>query len=269
MVGGANDVSHAVVVSAAGALCGAWLARRWGGRVSPRFVAAVGCVLGAAAVTGGFAFYLLMGCHGVLERGALCVAVSVGAWALAASASAGFGDFTRGRSNSDHRARRRPARLAAVQSPFGDRLAYGLALALCAALACGFATADTSAQFRLAALIAACGLAGALGVRMIVDARFAATSRAPASGWRAVVARAGNGSFTCASLAGIPDELLVAACGGETFDAACLIPRDADHGNARDGSRHDAGSRRRRGRYGTAEMAAALKPRRAAGIHSQ
>ena len=269
LLSGANDVSHAVVVTAAGALCGAWLARRWGGQASPRFVAAVGCMLGAAAVAGGFALYLLMGCDGVLERGALYVAVSVGAWALAASASAGFVDFTRGRSEGDHRARRRPARFAAAQSAFDDRLAYGPALALCAALACGFAAAGTSAQFRLAALIAACGLASALGVRMMADARFAATSRARATGWRAVVARACGGSFARTGLAGIPDELLVVACGGETFDAASLIPVGADYGTARDGSRHGAGSRRRRGRFGATEMAAALKPRRAGGTHSQ
>lgn len=255
MLFGATGATHAVILTAAGALCGAWLARRWDQPAPPRFVAAAGCALGAAVVAGGFALHLLMPCHGVLERGALYVAVSLGAWALAASASVCVVDFRRGDGDRGHRARRRPARFAATRSAFDDRITYGLALTLCAALAYGFVAAGTTAQFRLAALIAACGLACALGVRMMTGARLAAANRVPAAGWRAVVARAGAGSLTHANLVGIPDELLVAACGGETFDAACLLPFGIDD-NGRDGSRYDAWlpamPRRRRGRYGNA-----------------
>jgi hypothetical protein len=253
ILAGAADVAHAAAATAAGTLAGAWLARRYGLPVGPRFVATAGCAFGAAAVAGGFAFDLLMPRQGVLERGALYVAVSLGAWVLAASASAWFVEFTRGAG----RARRRPREMpfARASAAFDDRLAYGLALTLCVALACGFVAAETSAQFRLSALVAACGLMSALGVRMMTGARFAAPRRAfaDAAPTVTVAARADAGFFASATLSKIPEASLVAACSGETFDAACLLAPDAAAGG-RDGLHAGAPPpamrRRRRGRYG-------------------
>lgn len=235
LVSGAGQPAHAIAMTAVGALGGSWLVGRFGQRVQPRFVAATGCVLGFTAVAGGFAAHLLMPRHGVFERGVLYVAVSLGAWMFAASASAWFFGFT----HDSKRPRHRTARPA-----FDDRIAYGAALTLCAALACGFVAPGASAQLRPAALIASCALASALGVRMMIDARLAASrSRLSAVGARALVARPAP-----ISLLGIPDELLVAACGGETFDAACLFPPGVDDG-AHDGAWLPAWRRRRRGRY--------------------
>jgi len=250
VVAGTVHGMHAVSTIAAGALFGAWLARR---RIHPlrsRLVATAGCAIGAAAVAGGFALHLLTPRAGMPERGALYVAVSLGAWMLAASASAWFIDLT----HEGLRARRRTARFASVASTVDDWTTCGFAVALCIALAYGFVAADTSAPCRLAALIAASGLASALGVRMMTGARTAAASRRPpAAGWRAPVARADAPPVPRVSLAGIPDELLVAACGGETFDAACLLPfaRDdfAHAATAAYGGGASSLPRRQRGRY--------------------
>jgi hypothetical protein len=249
---GAAGSLHAVVPAAAGAVCGAWLARRYGRIVRPRFVSMAGCALGAATVAGGFAAHLLMPRLAVLERGALFVAVSLGAWMLAASVSVWFAEFAHHDGGTP--ARRRQALLAtAAQSAFDDRITYGLALTLCAALAYGFMAADTSAPLRLAALVAASGLTAVLGVRTMVTGR---PSRAPVAAPHpcAVAARTEAGSPARLNLVSIPDEWLVAACGGETFDAACLFPFGAA-GGARDGSHYSALPRRQRGRYGHAARA--------------
>jgi len=249
-----TGAAHAIAVAAAGVLCGAWLARRYRRPARPQLIAVAGCVAGAAVVAGGFAAHLLRPQHGVLERGALDVAVSLGAWMLAASACAAFVEFTRERRGK--RARRHTAHLAAAQPAFGERTVHGLAITLCVALAYGFAAAGASAQFRLAALIASCGLAAALGVRVMAGG-FAATRAAPVARWRAVGVRPGHDrSDARVDLLGIPDELLVAACGGETFDAACLFPPGADGHNGRGGPRDEVPAptlpRRQRDRYGSA-----------------
>jgi len=178
---------HAAAVVLAGASVGAWFARRFS-HANPKVVVAIGIAAGAAAVVAGFAIHLSTPRDAMPERGVLFMAVSAGAWMLAASASAWFVS-ARGR-------------LAARSSAVDDRISYGLTLALCAALAYGFIAADGSEQFRVTALIAACGLASALGVRMMTGAPH--TVAAPASLWR------------------IPEERLVAACVGEIFDAACI-----------------------------------------------
>ena len=247
MVAGAADVAHALASALVGVLGGAWLARRYGFAVPPRFVAAAGGALGLAAVTGGFALDLLMPRDGALARAALYVGVSFGAWMLAASASAWLTGFTRGPARARFTA---PATATAASPLLDDRIVYGLALTLCAALACGFVADETSAHFRLLSLVAACGLASALGVRMMTGVRNAAPRRAlDAGGARAVVARADAGSFARISLAGISDEHLVAACAGETFDDACLVPFDAGSA-ARGGAPLAAVPRRHRSRYG-------------------
>lgn len=250
---GAAHAAHAIAVALAGASCGVWLGRRYGPPARPRLVASAGCALGAAAVAGGFVLHLSMPRHGMLDRGALYLAVSLGAWMLAAAASAWFVGATR---EESERGPRCVARVATARSALDDWIAYGLTLVLCAALAYGFVVAHRSAQFRLAALIAACGLAAALGARMMMTgARFAGIKRPPGSGLGTLIVRADANPFARAGLAGIPDELLVAACGSETFDASCLAPLAA-HGDARESShaRHRAAvpamPRRQRGRYG-------------------
>ena len=258
-VGVALDAAHVPAATIAGACCGVWLARRHGPFARPRLIAAVGCTLGAAVVAGGFALELLGRRDGMFDRGALYGTVLVGSWMFAASASAWFLDFA---ARDDTHARRRPARYAvtpsAFASAFDDRITYGLAMTLCVALAFGFVAADASAQFRFGALVAACGLASALGVRMMTGARFRTISsdRTPIIGSRAVVARADTISFGRAGLVGIPDELLVAACADGMFDVACLFPLGAGD-TGRDALRYGdavlpAVRRRQRGRYGSA-----------------
>jgi hypothetical protein len=248
-VAGAAHAAHAIAATLAGATCGVWLGRRYGRPARPRLIAGAGCAVGAAAVAGGFALHLLMPRHDMLARGALYLAVSLGAWMLAAAVSAWFVDVTREESARGRRC------VATAKSALDDFITYGLTLVLCAALAYGFVVAQRSAQFRLAALIAACGLAAALGVRMMTGAHFAAIKRPSGAEWRTLIARADTNPLARAGLAGIPDELLVAACGSEMFDASCLALPGAD-GNAREYSyaRHRAPvpamRRRQRGRYG-------------------
>ncbi|HTH61880.1 MAG TPA: hypothetical protein VL689_17210 [Paraburkholderia sp.] len=247
---GTLESVQVVLATFAGAVCGSWFASRLRRPVAPRFVAAAGCALGAAAVAGGFAAHLLVPREDIVERGALYLAASLGAWMLAASASAWFVERARDDGSRVHRRLSSPPMLPA-QSAFGDPLAYGLAVTLCVALAGGFMAADTSAGFKLAALVASCALASALGVRMMLGARVAA------AGLRAVVARADADPFGRIGLVGIPDEWLVAACGGETFDATCLPGFGAAGGgvareDSRDGAAFAALRRRDRGRYGSA-----------------
>lgn len=259
IVADAADVAHAAA-TLAGAVCGAWLVRRRRAVAGPgpRVVATIGCVLGAAAVAGGFALDLLRPQHGVLPRGALYVAVALGAWVFAASASAWFIRVAGGPAGT--RRPRRPVRCARACAAFDDWLAYALALTLCVVLACGFVAAGASAQLHLSALVAACGLTSALGVRTMNGVRFPAPTRgALATAGRAVVARADAGQFARATLVRVPEACVVAACSGETFDAACLLaPGDA--AARRDGLRTGAPPppamrRRRRGRYGHAARA--------------
>jgi len=234
-----TQAARAVSTVAAGTLFGAWLATRPHARLPrPRRVAAIGGATGALALAGGFALQLLAPRELAWERGALYVVVSLGAWMVAASAGAWRAGGVRDSGG-------RTARAA-----FDDRTMHGLALALFVALAYAFVAADPSAQFpqlRLDALFAASGLALALGMRAMTGeggARVATLPHATTTAARTVdpqrlVARA--------SLAGIPEEWLVAACGGETFDPAC-IARFARDGFAHSGARPPASPRRRRDR---------------------
>ncbi|TDV34462.1 hypothetical protein C7405_108193 [Paraburkholderia caballeronis] len=243
---GASHFAHAAASTGAGALCGAWLARRpRPARVHGLPVSITGCVAGSAVLAGGLAVQLSFPPAGVLERGALYLAVSFGAFVLAAAASLRFVGIDRDRRHGAYR--------RATRATFDERITYGLALTLGVALAYGFVTAEASPQFRFAALIAAAGLAAAVGVRWIAGPHAGAALRSlPAAGLRSGTPRPDGVSWVRPGLAGIPEELLVAACGGETFDAACLLPVAA-HGPGRFDAHHagvPALPRRRRSRYG-------------------
>lgn len=238
---------HAVAATEAGVLCGAWLASRQDFTRRVRAVSLAGCVAGATLLGVGFSHHPLAPGADCLQRGVLYVAILLGALIFAASASAWYVAAVGGGFAATTR-RGGPASLRPARSAFGDRFACSLALMLCAALAYGFVTADARATFGLPALIAASVLAAAFGMRMMIGPHLVAPVRA--SVVHAGIPRVRE--LARPSFAGIPDELLVAACRGESFEAACLAYPFTDEAGVTRHVAHRALSHRRRVRYGAA-----------------
>jgi hypothetical protein len=217
----AASVAHAggaAVAVTAGAVVGVWpgIALDVGARV--RVIAVAGCVVGLAALGGGFAWFLARPEPGLLEqRATLYLAVALGALLLGAAASVLCSE-----------ARTGPRR------PFtaGDRVVHFVALLLGIALGCGFAMTTAAHEFGLPALVGASVLGAAFGARLMTAARSPYMARFAlvrhASGGRPVT----GASVLRPSFAGVPDDLLVEACGSGSFAPGCLYARAAPEDGA-------------------------------------
>jgi hypothetical protein len=203
-----------------------------------RTTALAGGTLGVCLLGGGFAGFLVDPVRAPVERVALFVAVAIGALLIGSALSlASRGALGRGRARG-----RVPFRTS-------DRAIHIAALLLGVALGCGFVSAHVSSEFGISVLVAASVLGAALGARLMSGARGPrlARSRVEAT----APAQPFNATFN-ASFAGVPDELLVAACGSGAFEPAWLSANDTPpSGTGRAG--HHASQdlpRRRRSRRG-------------------
>lgn len=217
---GVTHAAAAVAAVEAGAFAGSWLGVRLGPGVRVRLIAVAGCVAGFAALGSGIGWFLAQPESRLFEqRAASYLAVVLGALLLGAAASAVCGAAHAG-------AREGP------RAPFsvGDRLVHAAALLLGIALGCGFATAGVAGEFALPALAAGSVLGMALGARLMTRARRQRIGRfalVPAADARR---HAIGASMLRLSFAGVPDELLVEACGSGTFAPECLYARAAPPG---------------------------------------
>jgi hypothetical protein len=219
LAGGVAHTAGAVVAVVAGAFAGVWpgLLLDAGARV--RVTAVAGCIGGLAALAGGFAWFLAQPEPALREqRAALYLVVALGALLLGAAASVLCGAGRTG-----------PRR------PFtaGDRMLHLIALVLGIALGGGFAMASAGHELGLPALVGASVLGVALGLRVMTGARAPRIARIAlarhASGGRPVTGAGALGP----SFAGVPDDLLVEACGSGSFAPECLYARtDPDEGAA-------------------------------------
>jgi len=135
--------------------------------------------------------------------------------------------------------------------PFGrgDRAMHVMALLLGVALGYRFVCARASPEFEISVLVAAGVLYAALGARLMSGARRPRLARPGA-----VVAtpREPFSATFNASFAGVPDELLVAACGSGAFEPTWLAASETPHGGAGRACHHASRDlpRRRRSRRG-------------------
>ncbi|HTR11009.1 MAG TPA: hypothetical protein VMJ11_31020 [Paraburkholderia sp.] len=235
--GWAHAIDATVAVEA-GVLAGLCYAGRRDLTRRVRTAALTGGVLGAAAVGGGIAGFVLQPGRAPGERVALFVAATTGALLIGSALSLlGGGALARGA------ARRR------VPFGRGDRAIHVMALLLGVGLGYGFVSARASPEFGVSVLVAASLLHAALGVRLMTGA-----SR-PRHARLGVETTSSGEPFSVifnASFAGVPDELLVAACGGGAFEPAWLAASDTSHGGAGRAGHHASQDlpRRRRSRHG-------------------
>ncbi|EIF33296.1 NAD/NADP transhydrogenase beta subunit [Burkholderia sp. Ch1-1] len=153
-MGASNGVIGAAV---AGAVPGAWLARRRNLTRRPCLVALLGSGMGLAVMSGGFARYLSSAAQANVERIGLYVAVFIGALIFATSAIA----FCKLRGALEP---------AAVARP-GHDIVNLLALLLCGWLGYGFVT-EQAQPFGFAALLAMSALACAMGVHLMMSREY-------------------------------------------------------------------------------------------------
>ncbi|MEM5316690.1 hypothetical protein [Paraburkholderia sp. JHI869] len=235
---GGMHAPDATVAVEAGVLAGLCLAGRRDLTRRARTAALLGGVSGASVLTGAFIGYVLQPERGPIERVALFVAAATGALLIGGALSL----FSRGARASGAVRRREPFGR-------GDRVMHGMALLLGVALGYGFLSAHASPEFEISILVAASVLCAALGVRLMSGARLPRLARTGA-----VETLTSHEPFAAtfhASFAGVPDELLVAACGSGAFEPAWLTASDTPHGGGRAG--HHASQdlpRRRRSRGG-------------------
>ncbi|PYE27458.1 hypothetical protein C7410_102141 [Paraburkholderia silvatlantica] len=232
----APDATVAVEAGVLGGLC---LAGRRDLTRRARVAALLGGVSGACALTGAFVGYVLQPERSPGERVALFVAAATGAMLTGGALSL----FSRGAQAS--RAVRR-------RVPFGrgDRIMHAMALLLGAALGYGFLSARASPDFEISVLVAASVLCVALGARLMSGARRPRLARAGAV--EASPPREPFSTTFNASFAGVPDEMLVAACGSGAFAPPWLAAGDTPHGGGGRAGHHASQDlpRRRRSRGG-------------------
>ena len=232
----APDATVAVEAGVLGGLCVAGrrdLTRR------ARTAALLGGVSGASILIGAFVACVLPPERSPGERVALFVAAATGALLIGGALSL----FSRG-ARANCAVRRR------VPFGRGDRVTHVIALLLGAALGYGFLSARASPDFEISVLVAASVLCAALGARLMSGARRPRLARAGA-----VEASPPREPFSAtfnASFAGVPDELLVAACGSGAFEPAWLAANDTPHGGGGRAGHHASQDlpRRRRSRGG-------------------
>ncbi|WP_321926057.1 hypothetical protein [Paraburkholderia guartelaensis] len=236
---GGMHAADATVAVEAGVLAGLCLAGRRDLTRRARTAALLGGVSGASVLIGAFVGYLLQPERGAGERVALFVAAATGALLIGGALSL----FSRG-------AQARGAVRRRVPFGRGDRVMHVIALLLGAALGYGFLSARASPDFELSVLVAASVLCAALGARLMSGARRPRLARTGA-----VEASPSRQPFSAtfhASFAGVPDELLVAACGSGAFEPAWLAASDTPQGGAGRAGHHASQDlpRRRRSRGG-------------------
>jgi hypothetical protein len=249
LAAGIAHTAGSVVMVVAGACAGMWTGIRFKVGVRVRVTAVAGCVGGLAALGGGFAWFLACAEPALPEqRAALYLAVALGALLTGAAACALYGEV---------RTRVRPPSAAR------GGMVYVVALGLGIALGYGFATAFAGNEFGLAALVGASVLGAAFGARLMTDAMTGAITGAPMSGTRpprvarfALAPHAGSASSAGVGLlrpgfAGVPDELLVEACGSGFFAPDYLYARAAPSEGAASAVHHVSRDvlRRRRSRH--------------------
>ncbi|HKT93866.1 MAG TPA: hypothetical protein VJS18_17005 [Paraburkholderia sp.] len=224
----------ATVAVEAGVLGGLCLAGRRDLTRRARTAALLGGVSGASVLIGAFVGYMLQPDRSPIERVALFVAVATGASLIGGALSL----FSRGA------ARRR------VPFGRGDQVMHVIALLLAVALGYGFLSERARPEFEISILVAASVLCAALGARLMSGARRPRLARAGAV--EALPARDPFSATFNASFAGVPDELLVAACGGGTFEPAWLAANDTPHVGPGRAAHHASQDlpRRRRSRSG-------------------
>ncbi|WP_322011500.1 hypothetical protein [Paraburkholderia sp. J12] len=227
-----SPTAWAMGAAGAGAMTGLGLGSRWDLRSHAATIAIVAGLAGMAAMGSGFVSFLAGQAQWLAQpelRVALFCTVSSGA-ALMGAAAAAY--FVRG----------------GVPFPRGGRAVHCMALLLCAVLGYGFVTAGASGQSGLSALVAAAVLSGALGARLMTGGgrwhRSASHTRFTMTPPHAVAgssqARA-MGTPLLPSLAGIPDDLLVEACSGGSFEPGCLYGHLPAYGGEPSRLRHYAG----------------------------
>jgi hypothetical protein len=231
--------ADATVAVEAGVLAGLCLAGRRDLTRRARTAALLGGVSGASVLIGAFVGFLLQPERGAGERVALFVAAATGALLIGGALSL----FSRG-------AQARGAVRRRVPFGRGDRVMHLIALLLGAALGYGFLSARASPDFELSVLVAASVLCAALGARLMSGARRPRLARTGAV--EAPPSREPFSATFNASFAGVPDELLVAACGSGAFEPAWLAASDTPHGGAGRAGHHASQDlpRRRRSRGG-------------------
>ena len=202
-------------------------------------VAATAVAFGASVLVGGFVGFVLLPARSPIERIALFTAVAAGALQVGAALSL-FGRSAQARGAARKR----------MPSGRGDRTMHVVALLLGVALGCGFVSSHASPEFGISVLFAGCVLYAALGARLMSGAQRPWPARSGV-----VEALPLHEPFSAtfnASFAGVPDDLLVAACGGGAFEPAWLAAGDAQHGCAGRAGHHASQDlpRRRRSRGG-------------------
>jgi hypothetical protein len=235
--GWAHAIGATVAVEA-GVLAGLCHAARRDLRRHVRMTALMGGTLGACLLGAGVAGFLVQPQRAPVERLALFVAVAIGALLLGSALSLAHRGALPG-----GMARRR------VAFRTSDRVIHIVALLLGAGLGYGFVSARVSAEFGVSVLVAASMLSAALGVRLMIGARGPRLAR---SGVESTPPGQRFGATFNASFAGVPDELLVAACGSGTFEPAWLAANDAPPGVMGRAGHHASQDlpRRRRSRGG-------------------
>ncbi|MCP3724357.1 hypothetical protein M3I53_14670 [Paraburkholderia sp. CNPSo 3272] len=231
----AADATVAVEAGVLGGLC---LVGRRDLTRRARTAALLGGVAGASVLIGAFVGYVLQPERSAGERVALFVAAATGALLTGGALSL----LSRGAQASGPVRRR-------VPFGRGDRVMNALALLLGAALGYGFLSARASPEFEISVLVAASVLCAALGARLMSGARRPRLART------GVVQAPQREPFSAtfnASFAGVPDELLVAACGSGAFEPAWLAASGTPHGGAGRAGHHASQDlpRRRRSRGG-------------------
>ncbi|WP_233884159.1 hypothetical protein [Paraburkholderia flagellata] len=229
----------ATVAVEAGVLGGLCLAGRRDLTRRARTAALLGGVSGASVLIGAFVACVLQLERSSIERVALFVAVATGALLIGGALSL----FSRG-ARASGAARRR------VPFGRGDRVMHVIALLLAVALGYGFLSERARPEFEISILVAASVLCAALGARLTSGARRPRLARTGAV--EALPARDPFSATFNASFAGVPDELLVAACGSGAFEPAWLAANDTPHGGPGRAVHHASQDlpRRRRSRSG-------------------
>ncbi|SDC13204.1 hypothetical protein [Paraburkholderia lycopersici] len=231
--------TDAVMAVEAGVLAGLCHAGRRDFTRRVHRVAATAVAFGASVLVGGFVGFVLLPARSPIERIALFTAVAAGALLVGAALSL-FGRSAQARG------------AARKRMPFGrgDRTMHAVALLLGVALGCGFVSSHASPEFGISVLFAGCVLYAALGARLMSGAQRPWPARSGVV--EALPLREPFSATFNASFAGVPDDLLVAACGGGAFEPAWLAAGDAQHGCAGRAGHHASQDlpRRRRSRGG-------------------
>ncbi|CAD6541046.1 hypothetical protein LMG27952_03685 [Paraburkholderia hiiakae] len=229
----------ATVAVEAGVLGGLCLAGRRDLTQRARTAALLGGVSGASVLIGALVGYVLQPERSPIERVPLFVAVATGALLIGGALSL----FSRG-ARASGAVRRR------VPFGRGDRIMHVMALLLAVALGYGFLGARACTEFEISILVATSVLFAALGARLMSGARRARLARTGAVD--ASPAREPFSATFNASFAGVPDELLVAACGSGAFEPAWLAANDTAHAGSGRAVHHASQDlpRRRRSRSG-------------------